>query len=550
MRLWKEEFQGEIKEISSKYNIPTFRAFIFWYIKATEDLLNEEIQTLITDGPKDGGIDAIYIDHDAHRIKIYQSKFSQVIGEGLVDKDEIAKFCKVCEYLENSTANIQKLREYINPTLKDKLDDAIRYIKEEGYKPELIFITTHSINRNSSLFDINSGVKIISARELEQKFLSWQQGHTPELGDVEFTYLDILNGPSEPKGFIANIPSANLKSVYMKHKEKLFSRNVRIFYGESGKKRFSPNPKIKETLLNDEHNFWYFNNGITILSEKVTLNTESKSIILTNPQIINGCQTVTIIGDNKESEAALFAKIIEIGDHVINQEFIDEIIEANNRQNPVDERILKSNHPLQVKLQRRLEPLGYYYERKEGQYKEQLKLSTIKKLTKIDNRDLVKANVATISQPHHALDDENELFSTRFAEVFKSEKSQYEYLIPYLLWHNIKSSKPSYVGSKEKRSVFKLASWHILRVLYDNCSYLHKDFYLTEIAKALKGNKFELDDRLLSEIFEKIYSLYKLSEQYGENSGQRDFFKNSKTYEEIHNKIPKYLASEIEEMFD
>jgi len=93
--------------------------------------------------------------------------------------------------------------------------------------------------------------------------------------------------------------------------------------------------------------------------------------MMTNPQIINGCQTISTIGENRPSDSCLFAKIVEIGDSLINQELIDGIIEANNRQTPVDERMLKSNHPLQVRLQRHLETLGYYFERKEGQFREE-----------------------------------------------------------------------------------------------------------------------------------------------------------------------------------
>ncbi len=152
---------------------------------------------------------------------------------------------------------------------------------------------------------------------------------------------------------------------------------------------------MKETLAKYHENFWYFNNGITILSEKITLHEEEKKIILRNPQIINGCQTVSTIGENRHSEALLFAKIVEIGDSLVNQELIDGIIEANNRQTPVDERILKSNHPLQVRLQRNLETLGYYFERKEGQYKEEKEKSArIAGLKCIKNIDIAKCNLA------------------------------------------------------------------------------------------------------------------------------------------------------------
>ena len=159
-----------------------------------------------------------------------------------------------------------------------------------------------------------------------------------------------MEGPQDPKSYLINIKSIELGKKYLLFKDKLFSRNVRIY-----QQKYKPNKAIKDTLLKFPEYFWYFNNGITILAERITLKEEDKVIILKNPQIINGCQTVTTIGENKESEASLFVKIVEVEDDISNQYLIDGIIEANNRQTPVDERMLKSNHPLQVKLQRELD---------------------------------------------------------------------------------------------------------------------------------------------------------------------------------------------------
>ena len=254
--------------------------------------------------------------------------------------------------------------------------------------------------------------------------------------------------------------SSELRKKFRVFKDKLFSRNVRIY-----QQKYKPNKAIKDTLINNPNNFWYFNNGITMLAQRITLREEDKKFILKNPQIINGCQTVTTVGEDKESEACLFVKIVEIEDTIENQYLIDGIIEANNRQTPVDERMLKSNHPLQVKLQRELETLGYYYERKEGQFaEEKAKSKRVSELYLIKNIDLIKSKIALIKTPNYAFSKEDDLFSAYFSDVFQERNSCMDYLIPYLLWEWVVWIGRNYHRGKARRSFHKIVSWHVLRL--------------------------------------------------------------------------------------
>ncbi|MBS3169921.1 hypothetical protein J4210_05550 [Candidatus Woesearchaeota archaeon] len=207
MANWKTQFLQEIDEISNRFKIKDFRAFIFWYIKDTENLADSEITEVITDRGKDAGSDAVIIDHNIKTIKIIQSKFSREIGESPFNKDELNKLNKVYEYL-TGTFDYYELRAYIHASLKEKLDKAIRLIKEDGYKVKLYFITTNKSNPNYSIYDNKcQGVEIISAKEIERKYEEWKHGHTPELGDVEISYLELMEGPKNPNAYLINISS-------------------------------------------------------------------------------------------------------------------------------------------------------------------------------------------------------------------------------------------------------------------------------------------------------------------------------------------------------
>ena len=310
---------------------------------------------------------------------------------------------------------------------------------------------------------------------------------------------------------------------------------------------------MERTLAGEPEHFWYYNNGVTILSEKVTVKSRDKKIILRNPQVINGCQTISTIGETnkkKDGSAYILAKIIEIPDDSDNQVFIDGIIQANNRQTPVDERILKSNHPLQVALQRQLteEPWNYYLERKEGQYKlEKASSQMLNGLTCLKNIELVKAAITVKRAPHIAHEAEDELFSTHFSSVFVEDKSTVDYLLPYLLWQNIiKIGKNHNQGGRGQFN--KLASYHVLKMVYDTCPNLRDNTKKRKICEYLQ--EYEgLDDGTIAKLFEINHNLYNKSDYKEQNGGQRDFFKNRETYVKMENATPASLRRELEKMF-
>ncbi len=539
---WEEKFLGEINRLSNKHNIKENRAFLFWYVKAsdTDDHEDEKILShCIIDRSNDAGGDAVVISHKQKIVKIIQSKFSQAINQNVFDKDELIKLAKINEYL-NGHLDYNELRQYVHVKMKEILDEAVQYIKDRGYGVKLIFITTNKNNPNQGLYN-DGDIEIISSGKIQRLFEEWERGHTPELGNITFSYLTFMEGPKEPRSVIVHLEAESIRNAYLSWKEKLFSKNVRIFYGSSKK----ANSSMKKTLAEQPKMFWYFNNGITILSNKIDISPNDKRITLTDPQIINGCQTVSTLGENHSSDCSLLAKIIEIGDSEINQEFIDGIIEANNRQTPVDERILKSNHPLQVKLERDLKEWGYYYERKEGQYKlEKMKDPVVRRLKKIDNKELLQANLCLVRHPHLAFADENDLFSTYYGDVFKNDKTIVDYLLPHLAYNNVWDIANNCVGARN--SFYKLGSFHVTRIVFDHCQELRNTRSMYDLCRDLKDGRKMIDKRTIKDILDIAYKLYKQSEYVEKNSGQRDFFKSSKTYQEISNYLPQYLKRNID----
>lgn len=178
--------------------------------------------------------------------------------------------------------------------------------------------------------------------------------------------------PTLPKGWeviIASLQGTRLGQLAQDLGSKLFSLNVRFALGSN--KRIK---NIWESLVDpeDSHYFWLYNNGLTILCDDFELK-EAQKLSITNPQVVNGCQTVTAfrkkLGQYSDQPSVL-ARIIKApsNDEGKNQAIL--IAEKTNSQNPVLSRDLRSNDAVQAKLRKAFEQLDppWFYERKRGEW--------------------------------------------------------------------------------------------------------------------------------------------------------------------------------------
>ncbi|PKL92205.1 MAG: hypothetical protein CVV21_05495 [Candidatus Goldiibacteriota bacterium HGW-Goldbacteria-1] len=544
---WEERLKSDLLNIARKNEIPVPKAFIFWFIDANETLGNSEILNIITDKSHDAGCDAIHIDTKSKTIKIYQSKYSDSFGNKNFNKEELLKLRAFNDFITSSSLDLSVIKKYAHKQLKEKLEDArVAYI--DGYEIHSYFITTDKFNKNSEIYNKDDSIFIVSFENLERRYEEWTRGNNPKLGMVQLCYsekMDYKNDNAEFNAYVCNVETNIMRKMFVQFKENLFSRNVRVFFEKS-----KPNKAIQKTLEENPGEFWFYNNGITILAEKVDIIDEKRKIIeMYNPQIINGCQTVTTIGNSKPSDAHLIARIVEVRDESENVQLIDGIIEANNRQNPVGERDLKSNHPYQVKLQRELEPYNFYYERKKNQYNQKkIKDSKIKKMIKITNTELIRANLAFYDNLWKAFVKEDDIFSTYFDDVFKESKTEFEYVVPYLIWQKIMKAGRQY-KTIVRTSIAGPAGFHIMKII-KNSSSLFKDQTKMKGIMSFLNNIDMLPKEPVKELYDLCYSEYKKSDVYKNAKQPRDFLKTKNAFDVISSKVKKKTIAKILSFFN
>lgn len=150
----------------------------------------------------------------------------------------------------------------------------------------------------------------------------------------------------------------------------LFESNVRDYLGE-----VRINQDIRRTLEDtaqpNEEDFWWLNNGVTILATQATV--VGKEISLEDVQIVNGLQTTETIyryfqsGGRQDDDRAVLLKIILASDDNIR----GRIIKATNYQNTVDLASLRGLDKIQRDIEHYLWDNDWFYDRRKNYYKNQ-----------------------------------------------------------------------------------------------------------------------------------------------------------------------------------
>jgi AIPR protein len=149
----------------------------------------------------------------------------------------------------------------------------------------------------------------------------------------------------------------------------LFEANVRDYQGST-----RVNEGIHVSLLaKDKEDFWWLNNGVTIIAAKATL--AGKTLTLEDPQVVNGLQTSTEVfgyfasANTQGDERSILVRVIVPPGE--DAESRDRIIKATNSQTSIPEASLRATDSVHRNIEAFLAPFGLYYDRRKNYYKNQ-----------------------------------------------------------------------------------------------------------------------------------------------------------------------------------
>ena len=307
-----------------------FELFCAEQVLKDYDLSHEEVQAGIVDGEHDGGVDSAYAfvngelvfeDFDVSPFKkdvridlhIIQSKTAGGFSEAPINR-----LISVTRHLLKLDANYDSFTQY-SPAVKGALDSFRRVYRELASRFPSVGIHYHyACKRAGADIHANLDQKAVELKgvahelfpdaDIQVEFLGAK--HLLELArrrPKSIYELKVSKNLSDTNGYIVLCPLKEyakfLKTPDGAIRAELFESNVRDFQGTT-----EVNAEIVATLK-DERNvdFWWMNNGVTILASRATLNGDV--VTIANPQIVNGLQTSTQIARHFEGTLATTAAL-------------------------------------------------------------------------------------------------------------------------------------------------------------------------------------------------------------------------------------------------
>lgn len=268
-------------------------------------------------------------------------------------------------------SNVKKIKNKL-PNLKIFYCTSGVYNNEPEIKAAFDIIK-ESCEAKDMFFNVE--VTALGRKELMKKWGAISDKNEASLQLVDYIGIDEM--PRIPQAYITIVKAKEfLEKIAMDEdkniREEVFDENVRAFLGESN----AVNKSISETIHSDRaKQFAVLNNGVTIISPEIAIQSNTKVMHLTNYQIINGCQTTNTLFENYndlDDNIELVVKIIESQDTDVGI----EVVTATNNQTAVEQssfhslrdkaRLIQKYFDLERKKENR-EKL--YFERRENEYR-------------------------------------------------------------------------------------------------------------------------------------------------------------------------------------
>lgn len=328
----------------------------------------------VVDGQNDNGIDGIYLDRENRTLFIVQSKWSNS-GSGSIDKEGALKFIKGIRDLlnaryENFNERVVAKKEDIEWALNNHTSFQVIYAHtgKEQVSGDVEEIFDEALDEFNSPVDIVFK-KFLSLKDLYETLKS--DGKPPPI-KAEVTLAEWGNLSEPYQAYYGQISALDIAELYNQFGLELFAPNLRVFLGST-----EVNKSIETTVVNEPEKFWYFNNGITVLCDRVKKyprgagNKSSATFECEGLKIVNGAQTAGAIASSLRGLEAL-PEDIKVHIRIISLEGTPEglaraITIATNTQNTITKRDFVASENNQVRLKDELLIDGVCYVLKSGE---------------------------------------------------------------------------------------------------------------------------------------------------------------------------------------
>lgn len=319
---------------------------------------------------------------------------------------------------------------------------------------------------------------------------------------------DFLKKDSPRKAWVFACRGEDLARAYHEFGQRLLEHNVRLPLGARKK---SINSQIVRTASETDRaaDFWYFNNGVTLICSKLHVTSNSQVVTLDQPQIINGAQTTyalheAFVNSDLKAEVEVLIRAIETNDLV----FSENVTLYANSQNAIRLRDLCSNDAMQIEIQRILfDSYGYVYVRRRGELQTRFPtrescvaaLGSDYEAKIVDNELAAQAFLALyLSKPSYSKNEKGRIFMKEgglYGDIFRDSINALpeKLLLSWSLLRYVLAKKEGYRVDYLKADKLNDAQ---RRAVYTYDFILHAEYYVTNLlGDFLRAHVLDIDTR-------------------------------------------------------
>ncbi|OOK91892.1 AIPR family protein [Pseudomonas aeruginosa] len=352
-------------------------AFVHLCVKTMLDLDVDESFDCLTDGGGDFGVDALHLTEEIDGefgVTLFQGKYKQNLeGNSNFEQNGIEAMVNAIRHIFDPSANLGA----INDRLRVKVEQA-RSLIRDGFIPRVRAIACNNglkwnEEAQAAIDRSGFGDQVVWEHVNHDVLVGILQRVKPVDETLRLSGKALIEDMNFSRVCVGRIPVAEVASLMKNHGERLLERNIRRYLGLHGNR---VNEGIRSTLQSAApENFYFFNNGLTLVCDKFTYNALQQGdfqVNVKNLQIVNGgqsCMTIYKVAEELEkrgvalpASASVLVRLYELPND--NNDVVLQITHATNSQNPVDLKDLRANDVKQQQLEQSIRELGYDYRRK------------------------------------------------------------------------------------------------------------------------------------------------------------------------------------------
>lgn len=557
-----QSLEEHIKEANINSNVEVGNSFCEWVLYNVFELREDEvIDAVEISGKFDNGIDAVFEFNG--EICVLQSKYNNAhMIDSMVrfiadcqrvateppksDRDIVHEMCKNIRqaYQNKETINCYYVT---NNTISEWEDEQLKTpLKNKGNSYDNLKFYFYDFNNIQEQIEIKKGML---PKEFRDKVIRLP---------IEKNF--------EEFGTIVTMVKINHFADFVNHGgNTLFHSNIRNYL-----KGTKINQGIKTTLKEELNNFWYYNNGVTIVCDEYTF---SKGMVgLTAPQIVNGCQTAKTLAEHFKKmttaeinslnlDGHLLVKIIRTkksADESTKKELRDKITRYTNSQNAVRGLDFYALDTFQRDLKVLFNKYGYYYEIQRGSFITESTsvqksyqgyeiynylLDPVKSSKKyvLPAKEVIQSFTAAIKQmPNVAYGRANELtpLGGQWEKIINDEtkKLPFEhFLFPYLVLKYAKEELNYKAGPNDFR---KNAAFLFVSTFY---------LFLLTLYNRIKDKNFEDPNEINITFYKSLFKDAKLNQNVLKTTHKilRAFFRDTMIVDEVGDNLRGFLQNKV-----